>query len=168
MAPPHPRNDSPVYTNEVGSLRKGRIEVVMRERLGLKVLMVAALTTVGLVSASPARADERLTANVPFDFIAGSSRFPAGNYVVAETSTSGVFLIASADSRHSAFVLTNADSPKGSGQPELVFRRYEGQNFLSQITDGIDTSREIALTPRLMNRERHVAMALVRVPLTAQ
>lgn len=140
----------------------------MREHLGLKVLMAAVFTTVGLVSASPARADERLTAKVPFDFIVGSSRFPAGNYVVTETSTSGVFLIANPDSRHSAFVLTNADSSKASGQPELVFRRYEGQNFLSQITDGIDMSREIPLTPRLMDRERQVAMALLRVPLTAQ
>jgi hypothetical protein len=140
----------------------------MRAHLVLKVLMAAAFMTVGLVSASPARADERLTAKVPFDFIVGSSRFPAGNYVVAETSTSGVFLVASADSRHSVFVLTNADSSRASGQPELVFRRYEGQNFLSQITDGIDISRQILLTPRMMDRERQVAMALVRVPLTSQ
>lgn len=130
--------------------------------------MAVAVVVGGVAIASPARADERLTAKVPFDFIVGKSRFPAGNYVVTQTSTTGILSIATADSRHSIFVLTNGDSPKYSGRPELVFKRFEGQNFLSQISDGIDMNREIPLTPRIMERERQVAEAMVRVPLTVQ
>jgi hypothetical protein len=49
-----------------------------------------------------------------------------------------------------------------------VFKRYEGQLFLARITDGYAIEREIPLTPSTMNRERQVAMAEVRIPLTAR
>jgi hypothetical protein len=66
------------------------------------------------------------------------------------------------------FVLTNPDSAKAPAQPELVFKRFEGQNFLSRITDGYAIEREIPLTAAIMNRERQVAVAMVTVLLTAQ
>lgn len=140
----------------------------MKERLTMKVWMAMALTVIGVATASPARADERLSANVPFDFIVGHLRFPAGNYVITETSTSGVLAIESANSKHHVFVLTNPDSGKAPAQPELVFKRFEGQNFLSRITDGYAIEREIPLTAAIMSRERQVAVAMVTVPLTAQ
>ncbi|PYR91673.1 MAG: hypothetical protein DMF84_16220 [Acidobacteria bacterium] len=130
--------------------------------------MAMALTMIGVATASPARADERLTARVPFDFVVGDLRLPAGSYVVSQTSTPGVLAIRSADSRRHVFVLTNSDSGKAPAQPELVFKRFEGQNFLFRITDGYAIEREIPLTAARMERERQVAVAIVKVPLTAQ
>jgi hypothetical protein len=140
----------------------------MKERVTLKMWMMMAVTLVGVAAPNPARADERLTAKVPFEFIVGQSRLPAGNYVVTETSTSGVMSIVSADNRHHVFVLTNGDSAKTPEQPELMFKRFEGQTFLSRITDGYAFEREIPLTPAIMNRERQVAVSTVTVPITAQ
>jgi hypothetical protein len=140
----------------------------MKHHLNPKVWIAMAIALVGVAIASPARADERLVAHVPFDFIVGHMRLPAGNYVVSETSTPAVLSIASADRRHKTFVLTNGDGAKAPAQPELVFKRYEGQLFLARVTDGYAIEREIPLTPSIMSRERQVAMAEVRIPLTAQ
>jgi hypothetical protein len=139
----------------------------MKHHLGPKVWIAMAIALVGVAIASPARADERLVANVPFEFIVGHLRLPAGHYVVSE-STPAVLSIMSTDRRHKTFVLTNADGGKAPAQPELVFKRYEGQLFLARITDGYAIEREIPLTPSTMNRERQVAMAEVRIPLTAR
>jgi hypothetical protein len=139
----------------------------MRKHLTPKVMIATALAAIGLAVASPARADERLTANVPFEFIVGHVRLPAGNYVISETSTSGVLVVQSADRRHNVLVLTNGDSGKAPAQPELVFKRFEGDNFLFRVTDGYAIEREIPLTPGRMERERQVAETIVRVPLMA-
>lgn len=140
----------------------------MKRHLSPKVWIAMAIALVGVAIASPARADERLVANVPFEFIVGHLRLPAGHYVVSETSTPAVLSIMSTDRRHKTFVLTNADGGKAPAQPELVFKRYEGQLFLARITDGYAIEREIPLTPSTLNRERQVAMAEVRIPLTAR
>ena len=138
----------------------------MKHHLTANAMMALAVAVIGLAFASPARADERLTANVPFEFIVGHVRLPAGNYVISEASANGVLAIQSADRRHNVLVLTNGDSGKAPAQPELVFRRFEGQNFLSRVTDGYALEREILLTPGRMERERQLAVATVRVPLT--
>ncbi len=140
----------------------------MKEHLTFRRVMAMVLAVIGVAIASPARAQERLTANVPFDFVVGQTRFGAGNYIISKTSTPAVLSIQSADRRHHALFLTNADGGKAPAQPELVFRRYEGQHFLARITDGYAIQREVTLTPSIMNRARQVAVATVRVPLTAQ
>src|SRR3954447_3790719 len=143
-------------------------EVIMKHHLNPRVWIAMAMTLVGVAIASPARADERLVANVPFEFIVGHVRLPAGQYVVSETSTPGVLSIASVARWHKILVLTNADGGKVPAQPELVFKRYEGQLFLARVNDGYAIEREIPLTRSIMSRERQVAMAEVRIPLTAQ
>ncbi len=140
----------------------------MKGTLTTKVWMTMALAIITVVIATPARADERLIARVPFDFIVGRSHLPAGDYVFTETSASGVVSIASADSRRHVLVLTDGDSGRPPAHPELVFERYEGQNFLARITDGYAIEREVPLTPAIMNRERQVAAATIRLPLSKQ
>ena len=140
----------------------------MKHYLNPKVWIAIATAFVGVAIASPARADDRLVANVPFEFIVGHVRLPAGNYVVSETSTPAVLSIENVDRRHKILFLTNADGGKAPAQPELVFKRYEGQLFLARVTDGYAIEREIPLTRSIMNRERQVAMAEVRIPLTVR
>jgi hypothetical protein len=132
------------------------------------VWVVMGLMALGVAAASPARADERLIAKVPFDFVVGRSILPAGSYVVSETTTTGVVSIASADNRHHVLVLTNGDSGRPPAHPELVFKRFEGQNFLARITDGYFIEREVPLTPSIMEREKQVAtVATLRVPMVS-
>jgi hypothetical protein len=140
----------------------------MNHHLSPKIWIAMAITLVGVAVASPARADDRLVANVPFEFIVGHLRLPAGSYVIAKTSTPAVLAIESAATRHKILVLTNADGGKVPAQPELVFKRFEGQHFLSRINDGYAIEREIPLTTAMMSRERQVAVATVTVPLMAE
>ncbi len=124
-----------------------------------------------LAAASIARADDKLIAHVPFDFIVGNLRMPAGNYVVTEDVEHSLLSIASTDRKHFTFVLANAVAPEDSGtKPELVFDRYGGNNFLARVVD-YNGGREIPLTPATMKREMdRVAMVThetVAVPLTS-
>jgi hypothetical protein len=126
----------------------------MREKLNLKVWMAIAAGMIVVATAAPARADERIAATVPFAFIVGDSRLPAGDYVIADLSTPGIVSISSADAQHSAFVLTiPSSSDDAVPQPEMVFERFGGQYFLARITGGGVEGREILLTPASMERE---------------
>jgi hypothetical protein len=110
-----------------------------------------------LLAASPtiARADEHIIAAVPFDFIVGNSRLPAGDYVVRESSdTPDVLTIASTDGRQTATILTIPTSPDQRVEtPELVFEQFGGQHFLSRVVPGDGDGREIVLTTTIMERE---------------
>ena len=46
------------------------------------VWVLFAIVAVGVFSAAVVRADDRVVAHVPFAFIVGESRLPAGGYVV--------------------------------------------------------------------------------------
>src|SRR2546427_13308791 len=61
----------------------------MKKRIGgwSRIFLATALMTIGGVSA--ARADERIVAKVPFSFIVGGVRLPAGDYTVTENMFNG-------------------------------------------------------------------------------
>ena len=132
----------------------------MRTKRTMSVWMVLTMTVMAIGGASPARADERLVTTVPFDFIVGDARLPAGHYVVTEMSESGMLSIASTDGEHTAFVLTiRAVFDQAVPQSGLVFERFGGQHFLARIIGTSNEGREILLTPALMERAiQHVAL----------
>ena len=119
-----------------------------------RMLMVWTLALMAIAVAGPARADQRLVTRVPFDFIVGDARLPAGEYVVTELPQQGLVSIESKDSGHKAFVLTMpAEFDRASSTPELVFERFGGQLFLSRIIGEDNEGREVLLTPEIMERE---------------
>jgi hypothetical protein len=125
----------------------------MRKRLNVTAWMGVAAVMV-LAGARQARADEIVVASVPFDFIVGNVRLPAGHYEVIETSQPDVVAIESTDRRHVAFLLTITDSSeKGPAAPDLVFDRLGSEHFLARIDTGDGESRDIPLTPATMERE---------------
>ena len=74
--------------------------------------IVLATAAVAVGSASMARADDEMTLKVPFAFIAGDTKLPAGNYVVRNMADgSGIVAIVSADGRNVAMLPTIASSP---------------------------------------------------------
>ena len=124
----------------------------MGKKLIVKVWMLlgAAVMVVGI--ASSARAGEEVVAKVPFEFIVGGVRLPAGKYLV--TQNRALVSIASTDRRHFAFVLMNpmwSDEPGVA--PRLVFERIGEDHFLSQVVAGDKEGGEILLTPAQMERQ---------------
>jgi len=115
-------------------------------------------------AASPARAEQRLVANVPFDFIVGTLRMPAGHYVVTESDDRAVVSIANTNGHDFPFVLTVAESlDQTIDQPELVFKQYGGQRFLSDVLTSGSDGREIPLNgSAIVEKVDHVAMVSFR------
>jgi hypothetical protein len=140
----------PSIQNEAGVWES---EISMRKMLSVTVWMGMAAVIV-LAGATQARADEPVIATVPFDFIVGNVRFPAGHYEVTETSQPGVAAIESADLRHFTFFLTIPDSlEKNAATPELVFDTFGSEHFLARIDTPDGEVRDIPLTPAGMERE---------------
>jgi hypothetical protein len=115
-------------------------------------LAVAAIVVVG---ASRARADEIVLTNlkVPFSFMVGDVRLPAGDYTVREASVGeDVLEIVSADGHYSALASTIAGNPGREDKTQLVFQKFGNDYFLSRIAHEGD-EREVILTPHSMERE---------------
>jgi hypothetical protein len=107
-------------------------------------ILVAVLLYVA--SSTVARADdEEIVANVPFDFIVGSTHLPAGKYMVKPASLDeSVMTIESADGRQSVFALTIPVSPDTPPtHPELVFDKRDNRYVLAGLTEADGSEREI-------------------------
>ncbi|HXM36648.1 MAG TPA: hypothetical protein VN920_15745 [Pyrinomonadaceae bacterium] len=114
------------------------------------LLMLTAVT----VSAQSERI--RVT-NIPFSFIVGQKTLPAGEYTVEPNrkDSDNVWLVQSKEGHASALFTTNTVRV-GETQEEakLVFHKYGGLYFLSQIWTAGDAAGRELLTPRL---ERQLA-----------
>src|SRR5262245_5427924 len=134
----------------------GSNEGVMGKQ-GIKVMLVT-IATAAMAGgvASIARADEdQIVVNVPFSFIVGDTRMPAGPYIVKEMPEApSVLSIASKDGRHYALTMTIPIRADEAGtQPELVFEKYADQYFLARVLTDDGGSRAIPLTESKMARE---------------
>ena len=118
----------------------------MKTRIS-QTAIVFATAVVTLGSARTARADERIVANVPFAFMVGDMRLPAGNYVVKDLSDgSGVLAIASADGREFTYTLTIPSLVADQeAEPELVFEKLGNHYFLARVVRQDGDAREIIL-----------------------
>jgi len=117
--------------------------------------MIFAIVAITIGSASAARADQLVVAHVPFAFIVGDSRLPAGDYIVKELDSSpGVIEIASAHGHQSILTLTMEWSAvETPARPQLVFEKFEDQYFLARVIREDGNDRELMLTPAVMERE---------------
>lgn len=119
------------------------------------------LFIVAASSAAQAQGARRAVVEVPFEFLAGQERLPAGRYTVRPASQDGGKLmhIRSEDGRVNAVVLTNAagaSAPKSTGS-SLVFRRYGDRYFLAQVfISGAADGRELAPTGAEKNLRREL------------
>jgi hypothetical protein len=125
-----------------------------RQSVNVSWVFFAIVLVVGF-SASVVRADELVVAHVPFAFIVGESRLPAGDYTVKEMDDDpSVISITSADGHQSAFMLTMASSSTETpAQPRLMFEKFDNQYFLARVIPAEGNGREIVLTPAIMERE---------------
>jgi hypothetical protein len=95
--------------------------------------------------APSARADDQtVTAKVPFDFVVGGSRMPAGTYVITTVGDNGgMVAIAGENTRKAIYTLTIPLAANDqSAPPQLAFEKVDGQYVLTHITlEGTDGHR---------------------------
>jgi hypothetical protein len=117
-----------------------------------KLLSVVAIgSLVALSFAATARAQEPgvpVRASIPFDFIVRGKTLPAGNYEIERvTEDPSGLLLRNVNNRHEHIVFETEpmEGRRISSHNVLVFNRYGGDYFLSEIvTAGEQTGRELA------------------------
>jgi hypothetical protein len=101
-----------------------------------------------LVGASTASAGDSVKAKVPFAFVVNGVELPAGEYVVSrDAQQPDLIEIATASGVRRALALSRATDADGESaeQPKLEFERIGRQVYLTQITLGPGSAREIAV-----------------------
>jgi hypothetical protein len=104
-----------------------------------------------MASTRVAQAQEAVVVNIPFDFSAGKTTLPAGDYSVKVSETThALILISRKDATASAFIITNAVvSANAQTESKLVFNRYGDRYFLSQVwSEGNNQGRQLLKTAR--------------------
>jgi hypothetical protein len=101
-------------------------------------LLACAVAATALVSTSNAIGQSReLMVNVPFAFHNGSQRLPAGAYRVHIESERLILL---RGPHGSGYVTVSPEISRTASRGKLVFHRYAGQYFLSEVwADGSNT-----------------------------
>ena len=100
------------------------------------LVMAAVVALTAMATTRVAQAQERrVTVDIPFDFVAGNTQLPAGEYAVIVTGpTNSLILISAKGAAASAFISTNAAvSAEPQTESKLVFNRYGNRYFLSQV-----------------------------------
>jgi hypothetical protein len=113
--------------------------------------MAGMMALTAMATTQVAQAQDRLAVNVPFDFVAGSSYLPAGEYTIQVSApTHSIILISRKDSTTSAFINTNsAVSSQPQSESKLVFNRYGDRYFLSQVwEEGNSEGRQLLKSGR--------------------
>jgi hypothetical protein len=120
----------------------------------LFLMITAAAVSAGLPSV--ARADGLVTAKIPFAFIVGDTRLPAGDYTISETSSGpSVLLVESADGTRVSFVSTISATPTDGDatQPDVEFQTVGKEHFLARVDMHDGMAREVVLSPSIMEKE---------------
>ena len=116
-----------------------------------RITMTGMLALALLAASQPARAQERLIADIPFAFTAGAMTLPAGEYRVERlTEDPATLLIQRTDGSAAMAVITFAASANNpQAQSKLVFHRYGDRCFLSQIwVAGNTRGRQLQKSPQ--------------------
>jgi len=115
------------------------------------LVIAAVMALTAMASTRVAQAQETVVVNIPFDFAAGKTMLPAGEYSVKVSGpTYSLILISRKDSAASAFINTNAVvTVNVQTESKLVFNRYGDRYFLSQVwSEGNSQGRQLVKTAR--------------------
>jgi len=113
-----------------------KLQETKHQLLALFIALIFALTMY------PTRAQAQiigdLEVNIPFQFHAGSSKFPPGKYIIhmVDNSNLTVMEISSADGSTSAlFDVESAEANSAPAKNELIFNKYGNRYFLAKLFD---------------------------------
>jgi hypothetical protein len=126
--------------------------------LSMSVVILTVVFATAVVSAN-GQTTERVSAQIPFDFVVGDKTLSAGEYVVSSATQDGAgLLIRKAKTNDAAIRFTHeiAARPKQT-HARLVFHRYGQTYFLAEVWQGGNsTGRALAQSKaeRALRRER--------------
>jgi hypothetical protein len=121
------------------------------------LVMAAVMALTAMATTRVAQAQEGVAVNIPFDFVAGNTQLPAGEYTVKVSApTHSLILISRKDATKSAFINTNpAVSNVPQTESKLIFNRYGDRYFLAQVwQEGNAQGRQLVKS----SREKEVAL----------
>ena len=99
----------------------------MKQMIAMALFALASLVTVDSAMAQ----NYRVKANIPFNFMVGSTRLPAGTYTFS--SQDRIALQIQNGSEQATVLSGVAADDKGSDNVKLIFTLYGDQYFLSKI-----------------------------------
>jgi hypothetical protein len=110
------------------------------------VFMLSTLVALVLSAGSTFAQSSPSTFTVPFDFVAGPTALPAGEYHISNGPALGTLSFRGGD-RHTVQVSAgNIETLDASVHTKLVFHRYGGRYFLSQLwIEGENLGREVPI-----------------------
>jgi len=102
----------------------------------LKIFTTA--TLFGLLLLPLAHAQVTMRGNIPFNFQVGETALPAGEYVIQQAGTSRMLTMRNLDRETGAimYVVPQSLQAESARNTRLVFHRYGGTYFLSQVWQG--------------------------------
>lgn len=98
--------------------------------------LVIALALVTAVTSAQAQTVERLKADIPFDYVIGDQKLPAGVYTIQRVGawTDRGLLLRKQDGSEKVLLMTDVvRSLNSKDETVLIFHRYGERYFLSQI-----------------------------------
>jgi len=125
-----------MFTETIGNSHAGRKVISRQYLLSLFIALVFALTM--YPSKAQAQIVGDLEVNVSFQFHAGNTKLPAGQYRihVLDNSDLTVMEISSVDGSTSAlFEVQQAEANSTPAKSELIFNKYGNRYFLAKLFD---------------------------------
>jgi hypothetical protein len=102
-----------------------------------RVLLMSGLFALSMIAAGEvAQAQQIMQVDIPFDFVAGGTTLPAGEYRVARLNGySDVLVLRDQDDPRASIMIPTftTEGRQSKSRPTLVFHHYGDQYFLSQV-----------------------------------
>ena len=155
-----------MFIQGVDRAQANRSGIQGRKLLSLCIGLLFALTV------HPGKAHAQISgeieANIPFQFHAGDTKLPPGNYIIHMLGDSDlkVMEITSADGSTSAlFEVQDAEANSTPGKSELIFNKYGNRYFLAKVFDEGNPSGSQVLKSRYEKKiSQATAEAQAHVP----
>jgi hypothetical protein len=127
----------------------------------LSVIAISSLLISSMVVLAGTNVQDRIRADIPFDFVVGSARMSAGQYTI-QRGTSHSSLKLSCD-KSSVIALTfSGSSSKTPSHAKLVFHKYGDQYFLAQVWDEGSTTADNLMATRTEREAARTSGRLAR------
>jgi hypothetical protein len=126
------------------------------------MLLVGIAFATAVVSAN-AQSNQKVVADIPFEFVASNQAMPAGRYAFArETAPENGLVVRKDETKISALLMTSKIEPKSSDtNARLIFHRYGERYFLVEVWSG---SNEVGRQLTKSRQERAIESELASIP----
>jgi hypothetical protein len=106
--------------------------------------VTCAVLGLSMVSMLPVMAESSLKVNVPYSFVAGKVRLPAGAYTIQEDAVNGVLTISNGEGKTVAVLSGPGARMAGSAAPSLTFANVHGEMVLTSVQEAARPARSLA------------------------